>query len=351
MRLSARRLNRTLLQRQHLLERVPGTVADVVGHLVGLQAQDTQPPYLSLAARLEHLEPEDVSRGLEDRSLVRLVTLRGTVHLSLAADAGALRAWVQPLLERLARTQGSVVPARGVDRTSLDDAVRDALSRGPLSSTDLAAALATTFDTVPPLALGALARLVVPLVQVPPRGCWGRAGGVVLEPLDRWTGRSPVEPDEPDVPDLVRRYLRAHGPATAADLTTWSGVTRLAPVLRAMADLVRHEDEHGRVLHDVADAPLAEEDAPAPVRLLGRFDNLWLSHAGRDRVTSPEGRALWAGPNGGVGPTLFADGVLVGLWRIEAGRVVLGETLRPLSRGERSDLDDEITRVEELLAR
>ncbi|MBA8802743.1 hypothetical protein FB382_001034 [Nocardioides ginsengisegetis] len=38
MRLSPRQLNRTLLQRQHLLERVDLEVPDLVRHLVGLQA-------------------------------------------------------------------------------------------------------------------------------------------------------------------------------------------------------------------------------------------------------------------------------------------------------------------------
>jgi hypothetical protein len=49
----------------------------------------------------------------------------------------------------------------------------------------------------------------------------------------------------------VRRYLRAFGPARAADVTTWSGVTGLGPVLAAMEDLVVREDVDGRRLFDV----------------------------------------------------------------------------------------------------
>ena len=40
MRLSARQLNRTLLLRQHLLERTDATPHDMTRHLVGLQAQE-----------------------------------------------------------------------------------------------------------------------------------------------------------------------------------------------------------------------------------------------------------------------------------------------------------------------
>ena len=38
-------------------------------------------------------------------------------------------------------------------------------------------------------------------------------------------------------------------------------------------------------MYDVPGGEIADEDAPAPVRLLGTYDNVWLSHAGRDRVT------------------------------------------------------------------
>ena len=135
---------------------------------------------------------------------------------------------------------------------------------------------------------------------------------------------------EPDVPELVRRYLRAFGPATAADVTAWSAVTRLGPVLKAMDDLVQHEDEDGKVLFDVDGAPIADEDAPAPVRLLGTYDNVWLSHAARDRVTDPEARKSWMGTNGGVGYTLFVDGWLD---RHLAGhrRTLRGRPARPAS--------------------
>ena len=174
---------------------------------------------------------------------------------------------------------------------------------------------------------------------------------MVYQYVDRWLGRPLVEPDVPDVEEIVRRYLRAFGPATAADVTAWSAVTRLGPVVKAMDDLLVHEDERGRPLYDVPEGELAEEDAPAPVRLLGSYDNVWLSHARRDRVTDPDQRDMWMGVNGGVAHAFFADGMMAGLWRLVDGRVEIVTTLRPLTKKEQSELDDEITRVEELLSR
>ncbi|CAN5477056.1 hypothetical protein BH11ACT8_BH11ACT8_06390 [soil metagenome] len=188
-------------------------------------------------------------------------------------------------------------------------------------------------------------------MQLPPRGTWKGSGGVVYDLAERWTGMPVPPPTTGYVEGVVRRYLRAFGPATAADVTAWSGITRLGPVLAAMTDLVRHEDDAGRPLLDVADAPVADEDRSAPPRLLGRYDNVWLSHAARDRVTTPEARALWSGPNGGSANTFFVDGWLTGLWKAEGGRVVVLDTVRALTRAERSGLDDEIARTEALLQR
>ncbi|MEJ7833822.1 MAG: winged helix DNA-binding domain-containing protein [Nocardioides sp.] len=348
MILGRQRLNRTLLQRQHLLERTSASVGEVVHHLVGLQAQENLPPYLSLAARLTEFDPHEVSRGLADRSLVRLLTMRGTIHLLTRDDALMLRQWTQPAQERELRSSQNVKAALGVDRAAFDQALSEVLRDRPLPQKELSAALVERFPDVPPAALGQLARVVAPLAQLPPRGTWQGSGGVVYQYVDRWVGGPLVEPD---VEEIVRRYLRAYGPATAADVTAWSAITRLGPVVAAMDDLVRHEDDKGRVLYDVSDGVLADEDVPAPVRLLGCYDNAWLSHAARDRVTEPEKRTSWMGVNGGSGNAMFVDGWLEGLWRVDDGRVTVLETLRPLTRPERAELADETARVEDLLAR
>ena len=80
------------------------------------------------------------------------------------------------------------------------------------------------------------------------------------------------------------------------------------------------------------------------------YDNVWLSHANRDHIVPVEVRPRWAGTNGGVGSTVFVDGFMAGLWWFRDGRVEL-DLFRPLSRAEQSDLDDEVARVQALLAR
>jgi hypothetical protein len=348
VKVSAQVLNRTLLDRQHLLARTSSTVPDMVEHLVGLQAQDNQPPYFGLAARLETFDPYDVTRGLEDRSLVRLLTMRSTVHLLVADDALVLRQFTRPIHERERKVSQNIKPALDVDLDEFSEALRAVLTDGPLPVKKLGEALTASFPDVPANALAHLARVTAPLAQLPPRGCWKQPGGVVYDYVDSWVGRPMVEPDPAEI---VRRYLAAYGPASAADLTAWSGVPGMPAVLTAMDDLVHHTDPAGKKLVDVPSGVLAPEDAPAPVRLLGLYDNVWLSHAGRDRVTDPEKRKRWMGVNGGLCSTVFVDGRLEGLWRVEDGRPVVVELFRTLSRQEKAGLDEELDRVSELLTR
>lgn len=347
MQLTRGHLNRTLLLRQHLLERVAATVPDEVEHLIGLQAQDNLPPYLGLAARLARFDPREVSSRLRERRLIRFLTMRGTIHLLTPADA-ALRRFTQPCQDREARTAAQPRAAlQAVDPAGFLAAVDAALAEGPLSMNALRDRLAAGFPDVPANALAQLARLKAPLVQVPPRGCWKASGQVIYQRADTWTG----EPlTEPDVPTLVRRYLAAFGPATPADFTAWSGVQGAAALFAQTEGLVEHADEAGRVLYDVPGAPIAEPDVPAPVRLLGKYDNVFLSHAGRDRVTDPAARQNWAQFGAATAHLVFADGWLVGFWRpTSSGEVEVIELLRELTPRESAELEAEKAVVRELM--
>ncbi len=347
MVLTGRALNRTLWVRQHLAEPVRADPVDTVRHLLGLQAQEGRSPYLSLRARIRDFDPGSLSAAIVERRLVRLLSLRGTVHVLTPEDAATLRPWVQPMLDRISRSNALSRPARDIAGDELESATREALAEGPLPVGELGARLSGTFPGVPEGALRNAVSERVPLVQLPPRGLWKQAGGVVYDLADRWLDR-PLS--EPDPRELVRRYLRASGPATPADMTKWSSVTGLAGVFNAMADeLVSHEAEDGRVLWDVPDAPLADPSLGLPVRLLGPYDNLWLSHAERSRIADPRALRHWMGANGAGGCALFVDGFLAGTWRLVEGHVEVDQ-VRAFTKGERAALADEAARVEAFLS-
>jgi Winged helix DNA-binding domain len=348
--LSARVLNRSLLQRQHLLARVRMPALAMTEHLLGLQAQDPLPPYLSLWSRLDGFDPEEISQALTDRTAVRVLLMRGTIHLVSAADCRELRPLVQPMLDKITRNSEASKGAETVPREELAAAAHDVFREGALSLKTLGERLEERFPGYPASHLANSVREMMPLVQVPPRGLWRQSGGVVYQTATTWLG-GPLN-DGADMGEVVRRYLRAFGPASAADVTAWSRVTGSKAVLDPMGDeLVPYRDEAGRHLVDLADLSLAEGDEHAPVRLLGKYDNVWLAHAGRGRVTDPEKRRRWMGSNGGVSNTVFVDGMLEGLWRLTDDRLVDLDLFRKLTRSEGQELDSEVAAVEAFLSR
>ncbi len=322
-------LNRALLARQHLLERTTGTVTGMTAHLVGLQAQAPWPPYTGLWTRLSGFTHADLADRLLDRSLVRIVAMRGTVHLLVADDALVLPGLCEPLVRSVLRT-GSPYAAdlRDVDLDAVAGVARGVLEAEPLGAVALGQRLAEHWPGVDPRSLAYAARCTLHLVQVPPRAVWGRSGGTTWTTTRAWLDRDPVDLTDPDVhaaalEDVVLRYLAAFGPASAADVQTWSGLSRLGPVLdRLRPRLVTFRGEpgpgarRGRELFDLPDAPRPDPGTPAPVRYLPEYDNLLLSHADRSRVAGePERRRMWR-PNGAVPGTLLVDGMLAGSWTV-----------------------------------
>jgi len=155
---------------------------------------------------------------------------------------------------------------------------------------------------------------MLPLVQVPPRALWQRSGQVRLMTATAWLGKPRGKPLTID--ELVVRYLAAFGPASAADVQTWSGLTRLGEVLERLK-LIQVKSEGGQTLYDIPDAPRPDADTPAPVRLVAPFDNILLSHADRSRVISDEHRKrLFSGKNGVFPGTVLVDGFVAGTWEL-----------------------------------
>ncbi|WBB62195.1 winged helix DNA-binding domain-containing protein [Streptomyces sp. WMMC500] len=347
--LSTRRLNRALLARQLLLDRVDMPLTDAVAHLLGLQAQAPRPPYHALAARLRGFDPAALSALLESREVVRLVTLRSTVHLHTPADALTLRPFSAPALERELRTfRGRL---QGVDLDRLTALTRELAEPGPVSLREIGDELRREWPEHDPLALKVAARILLPLVQVPPRGLWGRGGQVAHATARSWLGAEPAA--DPDVAPLVLRYLAAFGPASVRDMQAWCGVTRLRPHFEALRPRLRtFRDERGTELFDLPDAPRPAADTPAPARFLGEFDNLTLAHADRTRVVSDEFRRRGYRRDHAFGGFLV-DGFVRGLWRVtrdDGAATMHLETFAPLTRGERPGVEAEAAGVLEMLA-
>jgi Winged helix DNA-binding domain len=340
--LDQRALNRALLDRQLLLRRHPMTARQALEHLVGMQAQAPDPPYVGLWARLEGFDPDELGDLVTDRSAIRATLMRGTIHLVTAADGVAIRPLMQPMLERGVYTNSSFGRHRldGVDIDKLLTAGRELVEERPRTVAELREALGPMWPDREAASLAQAVRGLLPMVHVPPRGVWRRSGPVAITTFEAWLGRGPVDVADADIDALVLRYVAAFGPASVLDAQTWSGLTRLGEVFARLRPRLRtYRDEAGRELFDLADKELPDADAPAPVRLLAEFDNLTLSHADRTRVIADEHRRRIAARNGMVPGMVLVDGFVQGVWK--ATRRGRSTTLRvePFGRLSRRDRD------------
>ncbi|GAB3743663.1 winged helix DNA-binding domain-containing protein [Microlunatus parietis] len=328
-------LNRTTLARQALLDRADESAATMIERLVGLQAQEPLEPYVGLWSRLAAFAPAELVGLLERREAVRTVMMRRTLHLHTAADAQRFRPVHHSMIVRRTASARSR-ELGGLDLDRLADAATPRFDR-PRTTSEVARAVAADWPDVPIPALSDLIGVVVPLVQVPPRGVWGQRAAARNLTLAAWLGDAEPVPADDVLDGLVLRYLAAYGPATSSDVRAWSGLAGLPAVIKRLRLRLRsYRDEGGRELLDLADAELIPADRPAPPRFLPAFDNVVLGFADRSRMIDDEHKHhSVAGAR-----FLLVDGRVAGTWistgDAESGVTVQIAPFRALRKPERT---------------
>jgi fermentation-respiration switch protein FrsA (DUF1100 family) len=338
--LSRRALNRALLARQMLLDRRPVPVGEALEALVGMQAQEPQAPYLGLWSRLEGFEPEELSELIASRDAVRGSLFRATLHLVTARDWAALRPLLAPVL---ARSFNSSPFSRALTEIDVEEVLalgRKLLAERPRTRAELGRLLAKEFPA-DSTSLAYAVSYLEPLVQVPPRGLWRRGGQARWTTDEAWLGRRTAP--GLSVEDLILRYLGAFGPATIQDIRAWSGLTQLRGVIEALRErLASFEDDQGRELFDLPDAPLPDPEILIPPRFLPPFDNAILSHADRARIIAVKDRERVSADR--LMRTFLVDGFVAGSWRLEEAGLRI-EPFRALNATDRRAVEEEGRRL------
>jgi hypothetical protein len=334
--LTQRELNRALLARQRLLERSGASLPRVLERIGGIQAQYAPSMYIGLWSRVRDLERDSVTRGLERRSLVQATLMRSTIHLVSRADY-----WPLALAVGEARRRSWARSVKG-DEAAMRRAaeqLRAALADGPLRQAQIQALIGKE-----------AARWVgffLDLVRVPPSGTWERRRADLYGLAEDWVG-PPESTPEDGREILVRRYLAAFGPASRADIASFSGL-KPAEVDAALEriELRRFGTEDGMPLVDLPRAPLPAADTPAPARLIPHWDATLLVHARRTQLLREDDRArIFSSKTPHSFATFLVDGQVAGTWRTEGrpSQVVL-EPFRRLQAADRRALAEEGERL------
>ena len=345
-------------------------VTEVCGDLVALHSTDPASVYLAAFARLHSPQVAAIGRGLyEDRTVVRMLGMRRTLFVVPGDLVPVVQgSCTQPIGARERRLLVERLQRQGIDGdaagwlSTLEDATFAALlARGEATAAELC-------DDVPglrqPVGFGAVdnPRMRQPIwprvllllaaqgriVRSRPRGSWV-SGQYRWSPSRSWLGGDIAAlPVDEARAALVRRWLAAFGPGTAADLKWWTGWTA-AQVRQALSDVGPVE----MVLDGGTGLVLADDLEPVPavepwVALLPALDSTVMGWAQRDWYLGPHRPALFDG-NGNAGPTVWCDGRVVGGWGQRKGGQVVFRLLEDVGAQAAAAVRTEADRLERWL--
>ena len=339
MELNLRQLNRATLARQFLLKREKTTALKAIERLVAMQAQLPRPPFIGLWSRVAGFKRADLAKLLIRKQVVRGTLLRGTLHLMSTRDFVAFRAaFAQMLVQSIEAVLREKAKGLDVDLVAAQ-ATKFFFEAGPKTFEEVRGHLVGLNPKGNDRAMGYAVRCTLQLVQVPIDAPWSFPTDAQFTLAQTWFGAPTGTDANPQA--LVLRYLAAFGPASVADMQTWSGLKNLGDaflVLRPTLKLFR--DSRGRELFDLPKAPRPEEGTPVPVRFLPDYDNLVLGHADRSRVIADAHRTLIATKNLQVLPTFLVDGFVAGTWKIERAKASATLTMKPFESLTRKTRDE-----------
>ena len=349
--LSLRELNRALLARQMLLERKPIGVVGAVERLGGLQGQWAPAPYVALWSRVAGFEKDDLTRAIDRGTIVKATLMRATLHLVSAREYPAYS------LATLEGRFGAWRPPGGPAHRDLGKLHERVLAFAATTPRSRAEILEHIGDHMPRSATDQRLRNWLLWAAIATSGLvWERSGAhFEHRQLARHVTPPPRLRKQPR-PEaayalVVRRHLGAFGPATVADVASWSSVRvpHIRAALATMKGLRRFTDERGRELFDLAGAPRPPADVPAPVRFLARFDAAILGHVSSERARIlPERWRKQVIFSAEVWQTFTADGFVAGRWTIAVSKKEALIELKPfvkLGRAVRAALVEEGERL------
>lgn len=305
--------------------------------LAGVQAQILPAAGLAIANRTRNVSYRDVEAALyRRRSLVKLWGQRATLHLYAstdwpllhAAQSGEMSWWA-----RRAEKQG------GPDgyRATLRQLAALAEERGVISRSDLASGNVDLDDALSQWG-GAFKDLAWAGIVCHAERRNGRAH---FAHRSHWLPDLPWDPPTGDQAnrELVRRYLHAFGPASAADVAHWRGATArdVSRHLESMGNEIAPVGQGTRLLMLREDLHLLDEDPPPdgwPARLLGRFDPTLLAHKNKGWIVDGEDYSRVWKTAGHIDATVVLGGRIAGTWRYDRGSSGLTVMIAPFASVE-----------------
>jgi uncharacterized protein YcaQ len=341
------------LRRHHLLDDAPGDVVTICRDVCGVQAQVMSAAYLQLWTRNHAITRAEIESALwKSRTLVKTSLMRQTLHF-IPSDEFPL--YISAL--RACRRAGAlrVMERCGISAQEAEDitqATLQVLANGPCGRTEIVAALRPRASKA--------ARFWIEnswgLVRVPVADglvCYGSGENNEANfiRVNQWLPKLKMKlmPAGEAQSVLLRKYLRAYGPATLADFSHWAGIPMAeAKALGPQVDSEIVEIAAGKrpllmMREDMAELEKAGERSGS-IRLLPNFDVYLLAHREKDHLLSAKHYKRVYRNQAWISPVVLIDGVVAGVWshKLRGRKLVLRvEPFGKLSKSERAGVERE----------
>jgi len=328
-------------------------VVTICRDMCGVQAQVMSAAYLQLWTRNHDITRAAIENSLwKTRTLVKTSLMRQTLYL-IATDEFAI--YVSALRPSRFAQAMRVMDRCGITRAeseALIPMIMDILSAGPLSRPAIAAAIRPKASKRVRFWMEnswSLVRLPVAEGLV----CYGRGENneVVFIRVDHWLPHlkaKPITSIEAQC-TLLRKYLRAYGPATLTDFSHWSGISMQE--VKSLPHLL--EGELVGIPGGKKSCFLRCEDiavlnsspaAKSSIRLLPNFDSYLLAHREKDHLLSAKHYKRVYRNQAWISPVVLIDGAIAGVWshKLQGKKLLVNiEPFGKLSKAERAGIEEE----------
>jgi len=343
------------LRRHHLLEdsAQKQDAVTICRDMCGVQAQIMSAAYLQLWTRNHAITRPEIDSALwKTRTLVKTSLMRQTLHLIPTDEFPLYIAALRP--SRFAQAM-RVMERCGITRDeseALIALIMETLSAGPLSRPAIAAAIRPKASKQVRFWMEnswSLVRLPVAEGLI----CYGRGEGneIVFIRTDHWLPKLKLKlmPTTEAQCALLRKYLRAYGPATLTDFSHWAGIPlRELKPLPALLESELAEAPGGKknrlLLREDVAALTGRRSANPSIRLLPNFDSYLLAHREKDHLLSAQHYKRVYRNQGWISPVVLINGVITGVWshKVHGKRLLVNvEPFGKLTKTERAGIERE----------
>lgn len=349
------------LYAQHLTKDAKSQISNadqLLQQVCGVQAQYSADAELALRVRMDNITAAGFKQTqITERTIVRTWCMRGTLQLLAAEDFH----WLiglhgETFIQKSQRRYEALGINERLYHKSIEKIYEFLVQNEPQTRDELTAYLMTQDIILQGQASYHLLRRAALEGII----CFGpdRDGNPTYVLTETWLDVTPHSLSrEEAIVKLVRRYLKAYGPASLADLANWSGLPMKE--LRRGWNLISNEmievkntDQRLYLLENQEVIVCETNQAEPIVHLLPAYDDYLLGYHNREIILAPyAAKDVYRG-GGLLRPAILINGYIVGSWeikryrrRIEVRINALQEIVEPVLR----EINNEVQNVGKFL--